>query len=328
MINNNEPLITVIMPAYNVESFLERSVNSVRNQYYKNLDILIIDDGSKDKTLQIAYDLASKDARIRVIHQNNQGVSVARNVGLDNTLGEYVMFVDTDDFIDPEMCSELMNAMLSNDVDIVSVNSYTERYGKIIRKNTTGSFITREHPQIMDFYLSDNDGVVWGKLYKKSVIGNVRFPVGRLFEDCAALYRIIENAHKVGYIDKQLYCYYKNPNSISHTSFNLQKRYEYYLAYKERYEYARNRELKSMLLCEGLMVKAALSAMTAAYANGASEDDWRVVELVECVKEHRRPETLGFMNLKYRIFARCCGKVDFIHKISSKLSKMSKLLKK
>lgn len=328
MINNKEPLITVIMPAYNVENFLERSVNSVRNQCYKNLDILIIDDGSKDGTLQIAYDLKSQDARIRVIHQHNQGVSVARNVGLDNTLGEYVMFVDTDDFIDPEMCSELMDAMLSNDVDIVSVSSYTERYGKEIRKNTTGSFMTREHPEIMDFYLSDNDGVVWGKLYKKSVIGDVRFPVGRLFEDCAALYRIIENAHKVGYIDKQLYCYYKNPNSISHTSFNLQKRYEYYLAYKERYEYAKDRKLKSTLLCEGLMVKAALSAMTAAYANGDSEDDWRVVELVECVEKHRRLETLNFMNLKYRIFAKCCGRADFIHKISSKLSKMSKFLKK
>ena len=322
-----EPLITVIMPAYNVEKFLERSVNSVINQDYHNLDILIIDDGSRDKTPEIADMLKEKDTRVRVIHQKNQGVSVARNVGLDNVLGDYIMFVDSDDYIDREMCSELMDKMLNNDVDIVSVDSYTERYGKEIRRKTTGEFMTRQHPEIMEYYLSDNDGVVWNKLYKKSVIGNVRFPVGRLFEDCAALYRIIENANKVGYIDKQLYCYYKNPNSISHTSFDTQKRYEYYLAYKERYEYAKKRKLKSELLCEGLMVKAALSTLTAAYASGDSVDDYRVEEMVRCVKEHRRPETLAFMNLKYRIFARCCGKVDFVHKIGGKLSKLYKDLK-
>ena len=180
---NKEPLITVIMPAYNVEKFLERSVNSVLNQDYRNLDVLIIDDGSKDKTLEIARKLQAKDSRIRIIHQENQGVSVARNVGLDNTLGNYIMFVDTDDYIDKEMCSTLMDAMLNHDVDIVSIDSYTERYGREIRRKTSGKFTTKEHPELMEYYLSDNDGVVWNKLYKKSVIGNVKFPVGRLFED-------------------------------------------------------------------------------------------------------------------------------------------------
>lgn len=325
---NKEPLITVIMPAYNVEKFLERSVNSVLNQDYRNLDVLIIDDGSKDKTLEIARKLQAKDSRIRIIHQENQGVSVARNVGLDNTLGNYIMFVDTDDYIDKEMCSTLMDAMLNHDVDIVSIDSYTERYGREIRRKTSGKFTTKEHPELMEYYLSDNDGVVWNKLYKKSVIGNVKFPVGRLFEDCAALYKIIENSKRVGYIDKQMYCYYKNPDSISHSSFTLQKRYEYYLAYKERYEFAHTRNMKCTLLCEGLMVKAALSAMTAAYANSDSDNDPRLLEMIECVKKHRNTETLSFMNMKYRIFAKCCGRFNFIHKIGGKLSGLSKRIKK
>ena len=317
---DNRPLITVIMPAYNVEKFLERSVNSVLNQDYANLDILVIDDGSEDDTLKIAKKLQLKDSRIRIIHQDNQGVSVARNVGLENALGDYIMFVDTDDYIDKEMCSTLMDAMLKHNIDIVSVDSYTERHGQEIRRKTTGSFTTKRHPELMEYYLSDNDGVVWNKLYKKSVIGNVRFPVGRLFEDCAALYKIIENSNQIGYIDKQMYCYYKNPNSISHTSFTLQKRYEYFLAYKERFEFARERNMKSTLLCKGLMVKAALSAMTAAYANGDSENDKRMIELKQCVINYRDNSVLSFMNLKYRIFAKCCGKLDFIHKFGGKLS--------
>lgn len=323
-----EPLITVIMPAYNVEKFIERSVNSVSKQDYKNLDILIIDDGSTDKTLEIVRRMKAKDDRIRIIHQNNQGVSVARNVGLENTLGEYTMFVDSDDFIDKDMCSVLMSAMLNNDIDIVSISSYTERFGKEIRRKTTGKFTIKEHPELMEYYLSDNDGVVWGKLYKRSVIGNVRFPVGRLFEDCAALYRIIENAHRVGYIDKQMYCYYKNPNSISHSSFTLQKRYEYYLAYKERFEFASSRNMKCKLLCEGLMVKAALSAMTAGYANDDSETDTRMIEMCNCVQQHREKEVLTFMNLKYQLFAKCCGKYNFVHKIGAKLSGLVKKIKK
>lgn len=321
------PLITVIMPAYNVEKFLERSVGSVLNQTYKNLDVLIIDDGSTDNTSNIADFLKQKDSRVRVIHQKNGGVSVARNVGLQNILGEYLMFVDTDDYIDPIMCEELMNAMLSHDVDIVSVDSYTVRHGKEIRRKTTGAFSVRKHPDLMEYYLSDNDGVVWNKLYKRSVIGNVKFPVGRLFEDCAALYCIIENANSVGYIDKQLYCYNKNPDSISHTSFTLQKRYEYYLAYKERYMYASEKKLKCTLLCEGLMVKAALSALTAAYANNENKDT-RISELIDCIKAHCNEKTLEFMNFKYRVFAKCCGKMDFIHKIGSKLSLLSKIIKK
>ena len=326
--NLKKNLITVIMPAYNVEKFIERSVNSVINQTYKNLDILIIDDGSTDKTLAIVRNLQTKDSRIRVIHQENQGVSVARNVGLENTLGEYTMFVDTDDFIDKDMCLTLMDAMLKNDVDIVSISSYTERFGKEIRRKTTGKFSVKVHPDLMEYYLSDNDGVVWGKLYKRDIIGKVRFPVGRLFEDCAALYRIIENAHKVGYIDKQMYCYYKNPNSISHSSFTLQKRYEYYLAYKERYEFASTRNMKCKVLCEGLMVKAALSAMTAAYANGDSKNDVRLIEMTDCVQKHRTHKVLAFMNLKYRIFAKCCGKFDFIHILGAKISGITKKIKK
>ncbi len=323
-----EPLISIIMPVYNAEKFLDRSISSVLTQTYKNIQLILVEDGSPDNCPTLCDKYAAQDKRIKVIHQKNQGVSAARNTGLDNVAGDYIMFVDSDDKIDEDMCAELMKYMLTKDVDIVSSPSYTVRNGMVKHSKRTGNFSIKTHPAIIEYYLSDNDGVVWNKLYKKTVIGQVRFPVGRLFEDCAALYKIVEQAHSIGYLDKEMYCYYKNPNSISHTSFDLQKRYEYYLAYKERYEYAVAHNLKCSLFCEGLYVKAALSAMTAGYANNVPKTNPHMQEMINCVLKHRDESILQFMNLKYRIFARTCGKCDFIHKVGAKFSLLAKTIKK
>lgn len=324
----DENLISIIVPVYKVEKFLTKCVNSICNQTYKQLEIILVDDGSPDKCPQMCDDYAQKDSRVRVIHQKNQGLSAARNSGIDVARGKYIMFVDSDDSIDPETCQELLEKMLTNDVDIVSFPSYTIRYGIVKHKKRTGSFTIKKQPEIMEYYLSDNDGTAWNKLYKREVIGNIRYPVGRIAEDCATTYKIAEQAHSIGYLDKEMYCYYKNPASLSHTSFDLQKRYDFYLAFKERYNYALEHKVKCIDLCEGLYVRAALSALTAGYAHDVPMTDSRMQELVDCVVKHRNDKSLVYMNPKYRIFAKCCGKYDFVHKIGAKVSKLAKNIKK
>lgn len=114
---SDSPLISVIIPVYNVEKYLHRCLDSVIEQTYKNLEVILIDDGSTDHSGEICDDYAAKDVRIHVIHQENQGVSAARNKGLDTAKGEYIAFVDSDDYILPEMYAKMLECIIENNVD-------------------------------------------------------------------------------------------------------------------------------------------------------------------------------------------------------------------
>ena len=246
-----EKTVSVIVPIYNVEKYLERSVRSILKQSYDNLEVILVDDGSPDKCGNICDDLAKEDKRIKVIHKENGGLSDARNAGLDIATGDYIVFVDSDDHISPDFIDILMKEMDENDAD-VAMCSYKETSADMeeasffdIDKNVHAFDGEREVYETEDLLKNLYDAnhvdatyfiVAWNKIYKACLWDGVRFPKGRIHEDEATTYLIYEKAKKGVYLRRPLYAYYKMDESITRGKFNL-KRLNWFDALDERIEH-------------------------------------------------------------------------------------------
>lgn len=245
---NEMPLISVIIPVYNVSKYVTRCVESVQNQTYVNLQILLIDDGSTDESGNICDELAAGDTRIQVIHQENGGLSAARNTGLEAAKGEYVFFVDSDDWIEPETIGGLYEWMLENDAEIGACGV---RYAYDIGKEdvelafTSGNAnVWSGRGSIRELILTNNIcSVAWNKLYKKSLWGDIRFPEGKLHEDEFTIYKVLFRSKKVCFTPKLWYNYFQRSGSIMaelKSSASLDKleallqRYHYFMERKEK----------------------------------------------------------------------------------------------
>lgn len=215
-----EPMITVICPAYNVENYIEKCIESIRNQTYKNLEILLIDDGSTDDTGSICDGFAEKDKRIRAFHKENGGVSSARNLGLDNAQGDYIAFIDSDDNIEPEMYQTLLEMLIEEDADFIGC-SFFDDYE--VRKIPNGGTNRRSILQGENIFLYREDlrFLVWNKLYKRDLIGNGRFIQGQIYEEVHFNAHIFFNAKKAVYYDACLYNYRKLRPGNTNSSFKL-----------------------------------------------------------------------------------------------------------
>ena len=217
------PLISVIVPIYNVAPWLPRCLDSIIGQTYKNLEILLINDGSTDNSLEICQTYAAKDPRIKVIHQENQGVSAARNAGLDNAQGDFIMFVDSDDWLTLDACEKLLNTQKQTNADIVIGNFYFFQDGippcagiPSIKTNISSPLIN----------LHDTFGiaikslcVICGKLYPRTALISLRFnPKYKLGEDVDFLFQAIEKFQNFAFLSSPIYYYYFRPHSAIWTS--------------------------------------------------------------------------------------------------------------
>lgn len=313
--------ISIIVPIYNAEKFLSRCVNSVLNQNYENIEVILVDDGSIDKSGKICDEYAKKDKRIRVIHQKNSGVSAARNTGIDNATGDYIEFLDSDDEILPNLYNDLIPCIENNGLDILVFNSQRVKDNKIKTSKHTGKFYIDNKYNALIKEFSNDGGCVWNKIYKRKVVENVRFPEGRLFEDTATGYRFIENADTVGYIDKVYYNYYYNSNSITNTSFNVRNRWDYVLAREEVFLYCVDKKLPCNK-ANSFLLKALLSCLTAIYANNVSDEYLEETKLK--IRKYRNSNSYVNLGFKYKLFLYCFDKVDAIHILSAKTSKWAK----
>jgi glycosyltransferase involved in cell wall biosynthesis len=215
-------LISVIVPVYNVEKYLDRCVSSIVNQTYRNLEIILVDDGSPDNCPAMCDAWAKKDSRIKVIHKQNGGVSSARNKGLDICNGSYACFVDSDDWIAPEFVELLLDAASRWSVPVAVC--------KMKLFHDASELSTPHIAQIQEAILSNRDameclvsgGVVQGgacdKLYHRSVFESVRFPEGYRHEDEFFTHNIMAKTENLVYIDAELYYYLQHENSFMHTS--------------------------------------------------------------------------------------------------------------
>lgn len=210
-------MISVIVPVYNVENYIRRCVESVLSQSYSDWELLLIDDGSTDLSGKICGEYAAKDSRIICIHKDNGGQASARNVGLKEAKGNYIAFLDSDDWLSESFLQVCLNEMLDNDADIVTANYYM-----FFDKNNCKPIfnVNKKHevcnnPQAMKRLL-DNNGTsssVCARLYKSEIIKDIRFQEGMLFEDAAISYRIFLNADKVVFLSEPLMFYFQREGS-------------------------------------------------------------------------------------------------------------------
>ncbi len=219
------PLISVIVPVYKVENYLDRCVRSLVEQTYRNLEIILVDDGSPDNSGAICDAWAAKDSRIRVIHQSNAGAGAARNVALDEAKGEFVGMVDSDDYLSPEMYQHLYELM-QNDVDIAECEiGLTEDDDFVMDKAGSGDVTVCGTWEAMALHIQDKlfCQTPPNKLYRKTSIGEIRFPVGNLIDDEFFTYRVIAQCRRLAHSHCRLYAYRQQGGSAMHKPYSLRR---------------------------------------------------------------------------------------------------------
>lgn len=224
-VSKNEPLISIVVPVYNVEQYLEKCVKSIVKQTYKNLEIILVDDGSPDKCGCICDKLSEKDKRIRVLHKNNGGLSDARNAGIDIATGRYISFIDSDDYIEKDYIKILYDS-IKNDNSDMAIGAHTVLYenGTILKK-ATGEKSVLEPKTVLERILYDKgiDLSAWAKLYDINLFKKIRYPKGRLFEDAATTYKLIDSCKLISINSYSIYNYMIRNNSITGSTFSLKK---------------------------------------------------------------------------------------------------------
>lgn len=240
---NTNALISVIVPIYNVEKYLSQCVNSLINQTYKNLEIILVDDGSLDNSGKICDDFSEIDSRIIVIHKENNGLSSARNAGLKIAKGNFIGFVDSDDWLDENMYEILFKLIKDNDSDISCCKFFkaadSEEKVPVIDNEIIQSFNNIDG--LNNFYtdLYTQTVVAWNKLYKRNLFDNVTYPTGKIHEDEGTTYKLFYKANKITYTNKPLYYYRTTPNSITTRKFN-KKRLDILDVYDEKIKFIKS----------------------------------------------------------------------------------------
>lgn len=207
---NNLPLISIIVPIYNCAPYLREAINSIISQTYQNVEIILIDDGSTDESYAICKGYEEKDERINAIHTENRGVSYARNLGLNMIKGQFVTFVDSDDYIDNSLIEKMVVTAINQNVDIVTCGfKFVGEEPNTHMKDQFKSDQLLSGIQVTKLLLEDKApyNFSWGKLYKASLFENIRFPLDRHYEDTATIYRVTAKAGKIICLKDKLYNY-------------------------------------------------------------------------------------------------------------------------
>ena len=218
-------LVSIVVPIYKVEKYLARCVNSLTSQTYKNIEIILVDDGSPDNCPKMCDEYAKNDKRIKVIHKKNGGLSDARNVGLGLSRGEYIAFVDSDDYVSTNFIEVLLNTCYKNGADISCCNFYRVSNGRdtIAQKHMSSKNFTNVEA-IRDIFLANSlcEIMTWNKLYRTSLFkdNDIKFPVGKVHEDNFTTYKLLYYANKITFVNQPLYYYLQRGDSIMGQTFN------------------------------------------------------------------------------------------------------------
>lgn len=236
MSSEMKSLISVIIPVYQVEPYLKHCIESVINQTYRNLEIILVDDGSVDGSGEICNQYADKDNRIKVIHQENRGLSEARNRGIDIARGEYLSFVDSDDWIDMRFIEIMYEISIEAECDIVQCNFQNvidDSSEEDKHKGNYTIYSSREFSIATYTLLSWRCSVAWNKLYKASLFEGIRYPIGKIHEDEFTTYKLIWRANNIAVTNTRLYFYRQRTDSIMGSSY-YSKRLDAGEAYMEK----------------------------------------------------------------------------------------------
>ena len=244
-----KPLVSIIVPVYNVENYLKQCLDSVINQTYKDIEIILIDDGSTDNSGKICEEYAKKDARIKFFRQENKGLSAVKNRGIETASGDYIMFIDSDDYPDAQMCEKLLNALSEQDADMAVCHySYIDDGGNLLPSSDFGGYrpfpdsvlTSKEYIESICQYGSMVCVVSWNKMYKKAIFKNLRFAEGKLAEDELIIHHIADACSKISIISGKYYYYRIRKGSITNTE-HLVKRLDNTNALLDRLKFIKER---------------------------------------------------------------------------------------
>ena len=285
-----DDLISVIIPVYNVEQYLDRCLQSVVNQTYKNLEIILVDDGSTDASATICDNWKEKDSRVFVLHQENAGASAARNNGLQYARGRYLTFIDSDDWIDANMLDFFVNKIVENDSDMVISDLFSCEKNKTILEQWDGKRCL-EH-----FFRTRGEGdthTVCGRLYKREMLVDFRFLEGRMNEDVLATYEFAVRCKKTIYTSKIFYHYEKNMEGVTHSPIT-RKKMDLLYVWDLVYEKVKEQVPDYMEYCEMNMLRARFTLLCQMIRNGIDKND---KELIEKKKEMKKELKKGYWKL-------------------------------
>lgn len=222
----NEPLVSVIIPVYNVEKYLARCVDSVLAQTYGNLEVVLVDDGATDNSGELCDRYAREDARVRTVHKGNGGLSDARNAGMQAASGEYYAFVDGDDWIAQDYIAYLCSLMLENHAQI-SVCGYQKVYEMEENSISSADSSVRVYDAgeglLHLLYQRGMISAAWGRLFHAALFSDICFPKGKLHEDVAVMYRLFDKADKIVCGDAKKYFYFQRRDSIVNGTFDRRR---------------------------------------------------------------------------------------------------------
>lgn len=219
-------LVSIVVPIYNVEDYLRECIDSILEQTYKNIEIILVNDGSQDNCGKICDEYGKRDRRIKVIHKKNGGLSDARNTGINEATGKYIAFVDSDDYVEKKYIELLYKAIKDNNTQISQCGIFRiDNEKKLLGEfKYNYNVVNNSRNMMIDVYNGKWENiVVWNKLYLKSLFDNIKFPKGKIHEDEFTTYKIYYSVDKVSIIKQSLYNYRKNENSITGNNYNIKR---------------------------------------------------------------------------------------------------------
>lgn len=234
------PKISIIIPVYNAEKYLRKCIESILSQSFNDFELILVNDGSSDNSLDICKEYSKNDGRVRIICKENGGAASARNEGLNIAKGDYIAFIDADDFINKDMYKILYNMAIKNDADLVIceyLNIEEDEEKKYDEINNMNYYEKQyDNTECLNLIYSDRNIsmiVPWNKLYKKNIFENIRYPEGRICEDEFIAHRILHKCEKILYTNRCLYYYVQSSNSVMRKPFN-RKRLDSVYAFQDR----------------------------------------------------------------------------------------------
>ncbi|MBP3818877.1 MAG: glycosyltransferase family 2 protein [Butyrivibrio sp.] len=282
------PLISVIIPVYNVEEYLKECIDSVINQTYQRLEIILVDDGSSDASGKICDEYVKEDNRIKVIHKENGGLSDARNMGLDVCCGEYISFVDSDDWISTKMFERLVQVIKKEKADVVFFHS-AYVYGKSIKSSSFDKYkvLENKHDMIKEMFVGKGQTIAAClKIYHRRIFDNNRFLVGKTNEDAFIILDIIERTNRMVIIPDVLYYYRQRIGSITRTKKWNKNIMDTVLAYKYNMDIITNKYPESIDAAEKRLLWAYCISLS--LAAGTVDYQEHLVEIDELRHEFKR----------------------------------------
>ncbi len=292
--------ISVIVPVYNKENYVEETINSLLNQTYENLEIIIINDGSKDKSKEICEKKEKEDNRIKLINIENHGAGYARNVGIENATGDFISFIDADDYVKNNFYDVLLKLILQENADISEcgfkrVSSIQE---EIIQPPIINISIYSSNEKILKLYGKDeseylNTVIMCNKLFKKDLFRDgIRYPIGRIIDDEFIIYKLLNKAKKIVSTNEILYGYIQSEDSVMRQNFKAKRVYDTFDVYDEVYEFFENDQIEGITYlillryikyCVELLIKTNQSDMkekedVIKYINEKFQEKWKIIK--------------------------------------------------